>query len=96
MDLGVAGQKELLLNKARAIVAPGLCSTPEKQQPLCLHGQLMAPGKHFPCPDIGAPLGSSLSKACTKPIAVSEKLSIISAGFGSNAKGKAAFTAKHC
>lgn len=96
MDLALAGQKELLLDKARAVVAPGLCSTPEKQELWCLHGQLMAPGKHFPCPDIGTPLGSSLSKACTKPIAVSEKLSLISADFGSNAKGKAVFTAKHC
>lgn len=95
MDLGLAGQKELLLNKARA---PELCSlaVPEEQQPWCLHGQLMVPGKHFPCPETGAPSGLSLSKASTKPMAVSEKLSLISAGFGFNAKGEAVVTAKHC
>lgn len=96
MDLYLASQKELLSNKARAVAVPELCSTPEEQQPWYLHGQLMAPGKHFPCPEIGAPLGSSLSKACTKPIAASEKLSLISAGFGSNAKGKAVVTDKYC
>lgn len=95
---GPCCQKDMLLSKSRAGVAAGLCSlaTPEEQQPWCLHGQLMAPGKYFPCPETGAPLGSSLSKACTKPIAASEKLSLISAGFGSNAKDKAVFTAKHC
>lgn len=47
-DLGLAGQRELLLNKARAVVVPVLCSleTPEKQQPWCLRGEQMAPCSH--------------------------------------------------
>lgn len=68
MDLELAGQKGLLLNRVRAFGAQGLCSleTAEKEQPWSLHGQLMAPSKHFPWPETGTPLGSSLSKACTK------------------------------
>lgn len=80
MDLGLPGQRELLLSKVRATVAPVLCllETPEELQPWCLHGELMAPCRHALLPETGACLESSLSKASYKDSSVSHFKSLLS------------------
>lgn len=68
MDLGLAGQKELLLSKSRAMVAPGLCllATPEEQQLWCLHEQIMAPWQIFPMSRDRGTLGKQTVKGLYK------------------------------